>query len=66
MDDRLRVTVPVFGDREGSGRAVVLSRSSAEMEERVGVLWAWLAAVGLAVLGAAAVAAIALARVSRR
>jgi signal transduction histidine kinase len=42
--------------------AVVLSRSSAELEERVGVLWAWLAAVGLAVLGAAAVAAIALAR----
>jgi signal transduction histidine kinase len=63
VDDRLRVTVPVLGD---SGNAVVgavvLSRSSAEMEKRVGVLWAWLAAVGLAVLGAAAVAAIALAR----
>jgi len=40
----------------------VLSRSSVELEERVGVLWAWLAAVGLAVLAAAAVAAIALAR----
>ena len=41
---------------------MVLSRSSAELEERVGVLWAWLAAVGLAGLAAAAVAAIALAR----
>jgi HAMP domain len=62
-DDRLQVTVPVLGD---SGNTVVgavaLSRSSAELEERVGVLWAWLAAVGLAVLGAAGVAAIALAR----
>ena len=63
VDDRLRVTVPVLGD---SGNAVVgavvLSRSSAELEARVGVLWAWLGAVGLAVLAAAAVAAIALAR----
>jgi signal transduction histidine kinase len=63
VDDRLRVTVPVLGD---SGNivigAVVLSRSSAQLEEQVGVLWAWLAAVGLAVLAAAAVAAIALAR----
>jgi signal transduction histidine kinase len=63
VDDRLQVAVPVLGD---SGTAVVgavvLSRSSAELEQRVGVLWAWLAAVGLAVLGAAAVAAIALAR----
>jgi signal transduction histidine kinase len=62
-DDRLQVTVPVLGD---SGNTVVgavaLSRSSAELEERAGVLWAWLAAVGLAVLGAAGAAAIALAR----
>jgi signal transduction histidine kinase len=63
VDDRLRVTVPVLGDNGNAVvGAVVLSRSSAELEERVGVLWAWLAAVGLAVLGAAAVAAIALAR----
>ena len=63
VDDRLRVTVPVLGDsRNDVVGAVVLSRSSAELEERVGVLWAWLAAVGLAVLGAAAIAAIALAR----
>ncbi len=63
IDDRLRVTIPVLGD---SGDvvvgAVVLSRSSEELEERVGVLWAWLAAVALAGLAAAAVAAIALAR----
>jgi signal transduction histidine kinase len=62
-DDQLQVAVPVLGD---SGKtvvgAVVLSRSSAELEEQVGVLWAWLAAVGLAVLAATAVAAIALAR----
>src|SRR3984885_14114855 len=54
VDDRLQVTVPVLGD---SGNAVVgavaLSRSSAELEERGAVLWAWLAAGGLAVLGAA-------------
>ena len=63
VDDRLRVTVPVLGDTGNAVvGAVVLSRSSAELEQRVGVLWAWLAAVGLAVLAAAAVAAIALAR----
>ena len=63
LDDRLRVTVPVLGDRDGSVvGAVVLSRSSVELEERVGVLWTWLAAVALAGLAAAAVAAIALAR----
>jgi signal transduction histidine kinase len=63
VDDRLRVTVPVLGDSGGVVvGAVVLSRSSAELEERVGVLWAWLAAVALAGLAAAAVAAIALAR----
>jgi signal transduction histidine kinase len=62
-DDRLRVTVPVLGDRSGAVvGAVVLSRSSAELEERVGVLWTWLGAVALAGLGAAAIAAIALGR----
>jgi signal transduction histidine kinase len=62
-DDRLRVTVPVPGDDGGAAvGAVVLSRSSADLEERVGVLWTWLAAVALAGLAAAAVAAIALAR----
>lgn len=63
VDDRLRVTVPVLADSGGVvAGAVVLSRSSAELEERVGVLWAWLAAVALAGLAAAAVAAIALGR----
>ena len=63
VDDRLRVTVPVLGDGGGAVvGAVVLSRSSAELEERVGVLWTWLAAVALAGLAAAAVAAIMLAR----
>ena len=63
VDDRFRVTVPVLADSGGAVvGAVVLSRSSAELEERVGVLWAWLAAVALAGLAAAAVAAIALAR----
>ena len=62
-DDRLRVTVPVRGDSGGAVvGAVVLSRSSAELEERVDVLWTWLGAVALAGLAAAAVAAIALAR----
>jgi signal transduction histidine kinase len=62
-DDRLRVTVPVPADDGGAViGAVVLSRSSAELEERVGVLWTWLAAVALAGLAAAAVAAITLAR----
>jgi signal transduction histidine kinase len=63
IDDRLRVTVPVLGDSGGVVvGAVVLSRSSAELEERVRVLWTWLAAVALAGLAAAAVAAIMLAR----
>ena len=63
LDDRLRVTVPVRGDSDGAVvGAVVLSRSSAELEERVDVLWTWLGAVALAGLAAAAVAAIALAR----
>ncbi len=63
LDDQLRVTVPVPGDNGGTVvGAVVLSRSSAELEERVGVLWTWLAAVALAGLAAAAVAATALAR----
>ena len=54
LDDRLRVTVPVLGDRDGSVvGAVVLSRSSVELEERVGVLWTWLAAVALAGLASA-------------
>ncbi|HEY9244611.1 MAG TPA: HAMP domain-containing sensor histidine kinase [Streptosporangiaceae bacterium] len=62
-DDRLRVIAPVTGDQ---GKtiigAVVLSRSTGELEERVGVLWAWLITVGAAGLAAAAVAAIMLAR----
>jgi signal transduction histidine kinase len=63
VDDRLRVTIPVRGDSGGAVvGAVVLSRSSAELEERVDVLWTWLGAVALAGLAAAAVAAIALAR----
>jgi signal transduction histidine kinase len=63
VDDRLRVVVPVRGDSGGVVvGAVVLTRSSAELEERVDVLWTWLGAVALAGLAAAAVAAIALAR----
>ncbi len=62
-DDRLRVIVPVTGDRgDAIVGVVVLSRSSDELEERVSVLWAWLISVGAAGLAAAAVAAIALAR----
>jgi signal transduction histidine kinase len=62
-EDRLRVTAPVMGDNGHTVvGAVVLSRSSQELEEQVGVLWTWLAAVALAGLAAAAVAAIALAR----
>ena len=41
------MTVPVLADSGDTVvGAVVLSRSSAELEERVGVLWAWLAASG--------------------
>ncbi|HEY2127104.1 MAG TPA: HAMP domain-containing sensor histidine kinase [Streptosporangiaceae bacterium] len=62
-DDRLRVIAPVTGDRGGAiVGVVVLSRSTDELEERVGVLWAWLITVGAVGLAAAAVAAIALAR----
>jgi signal transduction histidine kinase len=62
-EDRLRVTAPVMADNgDAVIGAVVLSRSSQELEEQVGVLWTWLAAVALAGLAAAAVAAIALAR----
>ena len=63
FDDRLRVVVPVTGD--GGGQivgAVVLSRSTAELEERVDVLWGWLGIVAAAGLAAAAITAIALAR----
>ena len=46
-DDRLRVIVPVTGDRgDAIVGVVVLSRSSDELEERVSVLWAWLISVG--------------------
>jgi signal transduction histidine kinase len=62
-DDRLRVIAPVTGDRGDTiVGAVVLSRSTEELEERVSVLWAWLITVGAVGLAAAAVAAIALAR----
>ena len=62
-DDRLRVIAPVTGDRGGTiVGAVVLSRSTDELEERVSVLWAWLITVGAVGLAAGAVAAIALAR----
>jgi len=63
FDDRLRVVVPVTGDQGGQVvGAVVLSRSAAELEERVDVLWGWLAIVATAGLAAAAIAATALAR----
>jgi signal transduction histidine kinase len=63
FDDRLRVVVPVTGDQGGQVvGAVVLSRSAAELEERVDVLWGWLAIVAAAGLAAAAIAATALAR----
>ena len=63
FDDRLRVVVPVTSDEGGQVvGAVVLSRSAAELEERVDVLWGWLGIVAAAGLAAAAIAAIALAR----
>jgi signal transduction histidine kinase len=62
-DDRLRVIAPVTGDRGNViVGVVVLSRSTDELEERVGVLWAWLITVGTVGLAAAAAAAIMLAR----
>jgi signal transduction histidine kinase len=62
-DHRLRVIAPVTGDRGVAiVGAVVLSRSTDELEERVSVLWAWLITVAAAGLAAAAVAAIMLAR----
>ena len=63
-DDRLGIIVPVSNDVASGGvvGALLLSRSTEELEERVGVLWTWLAAVAAAGLIAAALAAIALAR----
>ena len=63
FDDRLLVAVPVTGDHGGPALgAVMLSRSAVELEERVDVLWGWLAIVAAAGLAAAAAAAVALAR----
>src|SRR5581483_2492169 len=63
VEDRLRVIAPVTGDRGGGVvGAVVLSRSTDELEERVGVLWAWLLTVAAVGLAAAAAAAIMLVR----
>jgi signal transduction histidine kinase len=46
----------------GSGGAVVLSRSSGELDERLRILWAWLLAVAAAVLIAGAAATVAFTR----
>jgi signal transduction histidine kinase len=63
FDDRLRVIVSV---RSTAGAppagAVVLSRSTDELNDRLHVLWAWLIAVAAAGLLAGAVAAVMLAR----
>lgn len=62
-DDRLVAAVAVpDGLRRSPAGAVVLSRSAAELDERVTVLWTWLAGVTAAGLAAAAVLAFALAR----
>jgi signal transduction histidine kinase len=61
-DDRFRVVVPVLGDHRTAVGAVVLSRSTGELDERIGMLWTWLAVVAAAGLAAAAVAAVALGR----
>lgn len=62
-DDRLLVVVGVRDAlRRAPVGAVVLSRSAAELDERVAALWAWLAGVTGAGLLAAAVLAVALAR----
>jgi len=63
VGDRLRVVVPVRND-DGNGivGAVVLSRSAAQLDQRLRTLWMWLGLVTLAGLAAAAVAAAGLAR----
>jgi signal transduction histidine kinase len=63
IGDRLRVVVPVRND-DGNGivGAVVLSRSSAGLDQQVRALWMWLALVALAGLAAAAAVAATLAR----
>ncbi|MDX6390608.1 MAG: hypothetical protein QOJ73_1671 [Streptosporangiaceae bacterium] len=63
VGDRLRVVVPVRND-EGDGivGAVVLSRSTAGLDQRRRTLWMWLGLVAVAGLAAATVAAAALAR----
>ena len=63
-DDRMWVvasTRTVTGSAD-SGGVVVLSRSSSELDERLRILWAWLLAVGAAVVIAGAAVAIAFSR----
>ena len=63
IGDRLRVVVPVRND-DGNRivGAVVLSRSTAGLDQRLRTLWVWLGLVALAGLTAAAVSAAGLAR----
>jgi signal transduction histidine kinase len=63
VGNRLRVVVPVRND-DGNGivGAVVLSRSTAGLDQRLRMLWIWLGVVAVAGLAAAGVVAAALAR----
>jgi signal transduction histidine kinase len=62
-DDRLLVVIPVPKDEtQVSLGAVVLSRSTAQLEQRIEALWGWIALMSLAGLVAAVVTATALAR----
>src|SRR6266581_3435698 len=62
-EDRLIVVAPVFReDGHAAIGAVMLSRSSGELDHRLAVLWTWLGAVSAAGLLAAVLVSVALAR----
>jgi signal transduction histidine kinase len=62
VDGRLRVVVSIGNNENSPDGAVVLSRSTAELHNRLHMLWAWLSAVAAIGLLAAALAAVMLAR----
>src|SRR5262249_59489439 len=59
---RLRVVVSIGNNKAIPDGAVLLSRSTAELHNRLHALWAWLSAVAAIGLLAAAIAAVMLAR----
>ncbi|GAA1983898.1 sensor histidine kinase [Kitasatospora viridis] len=61
QDDRLTLVVPV-GDAVPASGALVLSRSTADLDDRLITIWTWLAVCGLGALAASVLVAVQLAR----